>query len=80
MPVQLISAPTARLVTHLIPARGLVDVVSHAGSGLIDAVGRDSQGRPSDGGRQMHVSVNDASDLAWLSESCLNSRPAPKCL
>jgi glutamate-5-semialdehyde dehydrogenase len=74
--VQLISAADHSSVTHLIQARGLVDVViPRGGAGLIDAVVRDSQVPTIETGvGNCHVYVNDASDLDMAERILLNSK------
>ena len=74
--VQLISAADRSSVTHLIQARGLVDVViPRGGAGLIDAVVRDSQVPTIETGvGNCHVYVNDASDLDMAERILLNSK------
>jgi len=74
--VQLISAADRSSVTHLIQARGLVDVViPRGGAGLIDAVVRDSQVPTIETGvGNCHVYVNDASDLDMAERVLLNSK------
>jgi len=74
--VQLISAADRSSVTHLIQARGLVDVViPRGGASLIDAVVRDSQVPTIETGvGNCHVYVNDASDLDMAERILLNSK------
>jgi len=74
--VQLISAADRSSVTHLIQARGLVDVViPRGGASLIDAVVRDSQVPTIETGvGNCHVYVNDASDLDMAERVLLNSK------
>jgi glutamate-5-semialdehyde dehydrogenase len=74
--VQLISAADRSSVTHLIQARGLVDVViPRGGAGLIDAVVRDSTVPTIETGvGNCHVYVNDASDLDMAERILLNSK------
>ncbi len=74
--VQLISAADRSSVTHLIQARGLVDVViPRGGAGLIDAVVRDSQVPTIETGvGNCHVYVNDAADLDMAERILLNSK------
>jgi glutamate-5-semialdehyde dehydrogenase len=74
--VQLISAADRSSVTHLIQARGLVDVViPRGGAGLIDAVVRDSQVPTIETGvGNCHVYINDASDLDMAERILLNSK------
>jgi glutamate-5-semialdehyde dehydrogenase len=74
--VQLISAADRSTVTHLIQARGLVDVViPRGGAGLIDAVVRDSQVPTIETGvGNCHVYVHDAADLEVAERILLNSK------
>jgi glutamate-5-semialdehyde dehydrogenase len=74
--VQLISAADRSSVTHLIQARGLVDVViPRGGAGLIDAVVRDSQVPTIETGvGNCHVYVNDGADLDMAERIVLNSK------
>ncbi|HEY1840234.1 MAG TPA: glutamate-5-semialdehyde dehydrogenase [Mycobacterium sp.] len=74
--VQLISAADRSSVTHLIQARGLVDVViPRGGAGLIDAVVRDSQVPTIETGvGNCHVFVHDAADLDMAERILLNSK------
>jgi glutamate-5-semialdehyde dehydrogenase len=74
--VQLLSAADRSSVTHLIQARGLVDVViPRGGAGLIDAVVRDSQVPTIETGvGNCHVYVNDAADLDMAERILLNSK------
>jgi glutamate-5-semialdehyde dehydrogenase len=74
--VQLISAADRSSVTHLIQARGLVDVViPRGGAGLIDAVVRDSQVPTIETGvGNCHVYVHDAADLEVAERILLNSK------
>jgi glutamate-5-semialdehyde dehydrogenase len=74
--VQLISAADRSTVTHLIQARGLVDVViPRGGAGLIDAVIRDSQVPTIETGvGNCHVYVHDAADLEVAERILLNSK------
>jgi glutamate-5-semialdehyde dehydrogenase len=74
--VQLLSAADRSSVTHLIRARGLVDVViPRGGAGLIDAVVRDSQVPTIETGvGNCHVYVNDAADLDMAERILLNSK------
>src|ERR1700723_4166687 len=74
--VQLLSAADRSTVTHLIQARGLVDVIiPRGGAGLIDAVVRDSQVPTIETGvGNCHVYVNDASDLDMAERILLNSK------
>jgi glutamate-5-semialdehyde dehydrogenase len=73
---QLISAADRSSVTHLIQARGLVDVViPRGGAGLIDAVVRDSQVPTIETGvGNCHVYVHDAADLDMAERILLNSK------
>jgi glutamate-5-semialdehyde dehydrogenase len=74
--VQLISAADRSSVTHLIQARGLVDVViPRGGAGLIDAVVRDAQVPTIETGvGNCHVYINDAADLDMAERILLNSK------
>jgi glutamate-5-semialdehyde dehydrogenase len=74
--VQLISAADRSSVTHLIQARGLVDVViPRGGAGLIDAVVRDAQVPTIETGvGNCHVYVNDAANLDMAERILLNSK------
>jgi len=74
--VQLISAADRSTVTHLIQARGLVDVViPRGGAGLIDAVVRDSQVPTIETGvGNCHVYVHDAANLEVAERILLNSK------
>jgi glutamate-5-semialdehyde dehydrogenase len=74
--VQLLSAADRSTVTHLIQARGLVDVViPRGGAGLIDAVVRDAQVPTIETGvGNCHVYVHDAADLAIAERILLNSK------
>jgi glutamate-5-semialdehyde dehydrogenase len=74
--VQLIPSADRSSVTHLIQARGLVDVViPRGGAGLIDAVVRDSQVPTIETGvGNCHVYVHDATDLAMAERILLNSK------
>src|ERR1700744_1886988 len=74
--VQLLPSADRSSVTHLIQARGLVDVViPRGGAGLIDAVVRDSQVPTIETGvGNCHVYVNDASDLDMAERILLNSK------
>jgi glutamate-5-semialdehyde dehydrogenase len=73
--VQLLSAADRSTVTHLIQARGLVDVViPRGGAGLIDAVVRDAQVPTIETGvGNCHVYVHDA-DLEMAERILLNSK------
>ncbi len=74
--VQLLSAADRSTVTHLIPARGRVDVViPRGGAGLIDAVVRDAQVPTIETGvGNCHVYVHDAADLEMAERILLNSK------
>jgi glutamate-5-semialdehyde dehydrogenase len=74
--VQLVSAADRSTVTHLIQARGLVDVViPRGGAGLIDAVVRDAQVPTIETGvGNCHVYVHDAADLEMAERILLNSK------
>jgi glutamate-5-semialdehyde dehydrogenase len=74
--VQLLSAADRSTVTHLIQARGLVDVViPRGGAGLIDAVVRDAQVPTIETGvGNCHVYVHDAADLDVAERILLNSK------
>jgi glutamate-5-semialdehyde dehydrogenase len=74
--VQLLSAADRSTVTHLIQARGLVDVViPRGGAGLIDAVVRDAQVPTIETGvGNCHVYVHDAADLEIAERILLNSK------
>jgi glutamate-5-semialdehyde dehydrogenase len=74
--VQLLSAADRSTVTHLIQARGLVDVViPRGGAGLIDAVVRDAQVPTIETGvGNCHVYVHDAADLETAERILLNSK------
>jgi glutamate-5-semialdehyde dehydrogenase len=74
--VQLVSPVDRSTVTHLIQARGLVDVViPRGGAGLIDAVVRDSQVPTIETGvGNCHVYVHDAADLEVAERILLNSK------
>ncbi len=73
---QLIPSADRSSVTHLIQARGLVDVViPRGGAGLIDAVVRDSQVPTIETGvGNCHVYVHDATDLDMAERILLNSK------
>ena len=72
--VQLLSAADRSTVTHLIQARGLVDVViPRGGAGLIDAVVRDAQVPTIETGvGNCHVYVHDAANLDMAERILLN--------
>ena len=74
--VQLLSSADRSTVTHLIQARGLVDVViPRGGAGLIDAVVRDAQVPTIETGvGNCHVYVHDAADLDMAERILLNSK------
>jgi glutamate-5-semialdehyde dehydrogenase len=74
--VQLIPSADRSSVTHLIQARGLVDVViPRGGAGLIDAVVRDSQVPTIETGvGNCHVYVHDATNLDMAERILLNSK------
>ena len=74
--VQLLSAADRSTVTHLIQARGLVDVViPRGGAGLIDAVVRDAQVPTIETGvGNCHVYVDGAADLEVAERILLNSK------
>src|SRR5271166_5044817 len=74
--VQLLSAADRSTVTHLIQARGLVDVViPRGGASLIDAVVRDAQVPTIETGvGNCHVYVHDAADLGMAERILLNSK------
>jgi glutamate-5-semialdehyde dehydrogenase len=74
--VQLLSSADRSTVTHLIQARGLVDVViPRGGAGLIDAVVRDAQVPTIETGvGNCHVYVHDAADLEVAERILLNSK------
>jgi glutamate-5-semialdehyde dehydrogenase len=74
--VQLLSAADRSTVTHLIQARGLVDVViPRGGAGLIDAVVRDAHVPTIETGvGNCHVYVHDAADLDMAERILLNSK------
>jgi glutamate-5-semialdehyde dehydrogenase len=73
---QLIPSADRSSVTHLIQARGLVDVViPRGGAGLIDAVVRDSQVPTIETGvGNCHVYIHDATDLDMAERILLNSK------
>src|ERR1700752_718305 len=72
--VQLLSAGGRAPATHLIQARGLVDVViPPGGASLIDAVVRDAQVPPIETGvGNCHVYVHESADLALAERALLN--------
>lgn len=74
--VQLISAADRSTVTHLIQARGLVDVViPRGGAGLIDAVVRDALVPTIETGvGNCHVYIHEAADLAVAERILLNAK------
>ena len=74
--VQLLSATDRATVTHLIQARGLVDVViPRGGAGLIDAVVRDAQVPTIETGvGNCHVYVHEGADLEVAERILLNSK------
>jgi glutamate-5-semialdehyde dehydrogenase len=74
--VQLISADDRSTVTHLIQARGLVDVViPRGGASLIDAVVRDAQVPTIETGvGNCHVYVHEGADLDVAERIVLNSK------
>src|SRR3984893_9894456 len=74
--VQLLSAADRSTVTHLIQARGLVDVViPRGGAGLIDAVVRDAQVPTIETGvGNCHVYVHEAADLDAAERILLNAK------
>jgi glutamate-5-semialdehyde dehydrogenase len=74
--VQLLSAADRSTVTHLIQARGLVDVViPRGGAGLIDAVVRDAQVPTIETGvGNCHVYVHEGADLDLAERILLNSK------
>lgn len=74
--VQLLDSSDRATVTHLIQARGLVDVViPRGGAGLIDAVVRDAQVPTIETGvGNCHVYVHEAADLAVAERVLLNSK------
>jgi len=74
--VQLVSPADRSTVTHLIQARGLVDVViPRGGAGLIDAVVRDAHVPTIETGvGNCHVYVHDAADLDMAERILLNSK------
>ncbi|MEB3020663.1 glutamate-5-semialdehyde dehydrogenase [[Mycobacterium] crassicus] len=74
--VQLLSSVDRSTVTHLIQARGLVDVViPRGGAGLIEAVVRDALVPTIETGvGNCHVYIHEAADLAVAEEVLLNSK------
>ncbi|HZU47825.1 MAG TPA: glutamate-5-semialdehyde dehydrogenase, partial [Mycobacterium sp.] len=74
--VQLLDSSDRATVTHLIQARGLVDVViPRGGAGLIDAVVRDAQVPTIETGvGNCHVYVHEAADLNVAERVLLNSK------
>jgi glutamate-5-semialdehyde dehydrogenase len=74
--VQLLSASDRSTVTHLIQARGLVDVViPRGGASLIDAVVRDAQVPTIETGvGNCHVYVDESADLDLAEKILLNSK------
>jgi glutamate-5-semialdehyde dehydrogenase len=74
--VQLLSAEDRSTVTHLIQARGLVDVViPRGGASLIDAVVRDAQVPTIETGvGNCHVYVHEGADLDVAERILLNSK------
>jgi glutamate-5-semialdehyde dehydrogenase len=74
--VQLLSADDRSTVTHLIQARGLVDVViPRGGASLIDAVVRDAQVPTIETGvGNCHVYVDEGADLDVAERIVLNSK------
>lgn len=74
--VQLLSSADRSTVTHLIQARGLVDVaIPRGGAGLIDAVVRDAQVPTIETGvGNCHVYVHEAADLDVGERILLNSK------
>lgn len=74
--VQLLSAADRSTVTHLIQARGLVDVViPRGGASLIDAVVRDAQVPTIETGvGNCHVYVHENADLDMAERILLNSK------
>jgi glutamate-5-semialdehyde dehydrogenase len=74
--VQLLSAVDRASVTHLIQARGLVDVViPRGGAGLIEAVVRDALVPTIETGvGNCHVYIHEGADLAVAEEVLLNSK------
>jgi glutamate-5-semialdehyde dehydrogenase len=74
--VQLLPSNDRASVTHLIQARGLVDVViPRGGAGLIDAVVRDAMVPTIETGvGNCHVYVHDAADLDMAERILLNAK------
>jgi glutamate-5-semialdehyde dehydrogenase len=74
--VQLLSAADRSTVTHLVQARGLVDVViPRGGASLIDAVVRDAQVPTIETGvGNCHVYVHEGADLEVAERVLLNSK------
>jgi len=74
--VQLLPATDRSTVTHLIQARGLVDVViPRGGASLIDAVVRDAQVPTIETGvGNCHVYVHEGADLEMAERILLNSK------
>jgi glutamate-5-semialdehyde dehydrogenase len=74
--VQLLSAADRATVTHLIQARGLVDVViPRGGASLIDAVVREAQVPTIETGvGNCHVYVHESADLDVAEQILLNSK------
>jgi glutamate-5-semialdehyde dehydrogenase len=74
--VQLLPSHDRASVTHLIQARGLVDVViPRGGAGLIDAVVRDAQVPTIETGvGNCHVYVHESADLDLAEKILLNSK------
>lgn len=74
--VQLLSSADRSTVTHLIQARGLVDVaIPRGGAGLIEAVVRDAQVPTIETGvGNCHVYVHEAADLDVAERILLNSK------
>ncbi len=74
--VQLLSAADRSTVTHLIQARGLVDVViPRGGASLIDTVVRDAQVPTIETGvGNCHVYVHEGADLELAERILLNSK------
>ncbi len=74
--VQLLPSEDRASVTHLIQARGLVDVViPRGGAGLIDAVVRDAQVPTIETGvGNCHVYVHESADLEMAERILLNAK------